>query len=340
MIAHLLRLTRVEWYKGCRRWMPWILLGVVVLVAQAAVWGLYAAYHLTDDVPNESIAAYEYSSDSASFELTCADLLVGGRVDEKLSLLSGGERSTVRAEVEEWRETCDDYVSREEQRDIFTLPTSIDASVDIFAAFGLILIMILAASAMGVEYGWGTLRTTLTRGTGRWQLLSAKLIALMLMGAAGLLVMAILTGVASILAGILPPDQGGPLVNTAAGTWLEAAAPLGQMVYVLASYVIVAMFMTVLTQSTASGTALSLVYYVADAYVLPPLLGITDWLEKVKPALLSENVGGWMGIDTVGGGGQPDALQAFFVMLAYIVVLGAATFWAFQRRDISGAKGG
>ena len=340
MIAHLLRLTRVEWYKGRRRWMPWILLGVVLLVAQAAVWGLYAAYHLSDDVPNESIAAYAYSSDSASFELMCADLLVDGRVDEKLSLLAGGERSTVGAEVEEWRETCDDYVSREEQRDIFTLPTSINTSVDLFAAFGLILLMILAASAIGVEYGWGTLRTTLARGTGRWQLLSAKLIALMLMGAAGLLVMAILTGVASILTGVLPPDQGGPLINSEAGTWLDAAAALGQMVYAMAPYVIVATCMTVLTQSTASGTALALVYYVADAFVLPPLLGITDWLEKVRPALLNENVSGWMGSDTVGSGVPPDTLQAFFVILAYTVVLGAVTFWLFQRRDIGGAKGG
>ena len=37
---------------------------------------------------------------------------------------------------------------------------------------------------------------------------------------------------------------------------------------------------------------------------------------------------------------QPDALQAFLVILAYVVVLGAAAFTLFLRRDITGAKGG
>ena len=36
----------------------------------------------------------------------------------------------------------------------------------------------------------------------------------------------------------------------------------------------------------------------------------------------------------------PEPLQAFFVILAYIVVLAAAAFWVFQRRDVAGAKGG
>ena len=37
---------------------------------------------------------------------------------------------------------------------------------------------------------------------------------------------------------------------------------------------------------------------------------------------------------------QPDALQAFLVILAYTLVLGVAAYWIFQRRDITGAKGG
>ena len=54
--------------------------------------------------------------------------------------------------------------------------------------FGVILIMILAASLTGTEYGWGTLRTVLTRGAGRWPFLASKLILLALLGAAALVV--------------------------------------------------------------------------------------------------------------------------------------------------------
>ena len=35
----------------------------------------------------------------------------------------------------------------------------------------------------------------------------------------------------------------------------------------------------------------------------------------------------------------PGELHAFLVLLAYIVVLGAAAFWLFQRRDVAGARG-
>ena len=35
----------------------------------------------------------------------------------------------------------------------------------------------------------------------------------------------------------------------------------------------------------------------------------------------------------------PGSLHAFLVILAHIVVLGAAAFWLFQRRDIAGARG-
>ena len=33
MMAHVLRLTIGEWYKLRRRWLPWILLGVALLLS-------------------------------------------------------------------------------------------------------------------------------------------------------------------------------------------------------------------------------------------------------------------------------------------------------------------
>ena len=48
--------------------------------------------------------------------------------------------------------------------------------------------MILAASLTGTEYGWGTVRTVLTRGAGRWQLLASKLLLVALLGVGGLIV--------------------------------------------------------------------------------------------------------------------------------------------------------
>ena len=44
MISHILRLTGWEWYKLQRRWMPWILLGIMILVNQIGFWGTYVGY--------------------------------------------------------------------------------------------------------------------------------------------------------------------------------------------------------------------------------------------------------------------------------------------------------
>ena len=45
MIAQVLRLTVWEWFKLRRRWQPWILLAVAVVLAQIGLWVSYAAYH-------------------------------------------------------------------------------------------------------------------------------------------------------------------------------------------------------------------------------------------------------------------------------------------------------
>src|SRR5438067_1910557 len=45
MITSIARLTRWEWFKLRRRWMPWILLAILVLFSQLAIWGSYFNYH-------------------------------------------------------------------------------------------------------------------------------------------------------------------------------------------------------------------------------------------------------------------------------------------------------
>ena len=40
MIAHVLRLSIGEGLKIRRRWMPWILLGLIVLISQGFLWGI------------------------------------------------------------------------------------------------------------------------------------------------------------------------------------------------------------------------------------------------------------------------------------------------------------
>ena len=351
MIAHVLRLSIGEGLKIRRRWIPWILLGLVVLISQGILWGSYVAHHLSDDPSGALIPPYEYNDSEGSIVVTCKDV-VEGRAEEKFALISGKlpeeERERVDAEAVDWRETCQDYLTPEEAQRAFTLPYSIGDWTEVALLFFTIPILILAASAMGIEYGLGTLRTTLARGVGRWQLLSGKLIMLMGAGVAAVIFIGLLIGIASLLAGVIPPEEEGSLIANDAGAWLDAVKGLAQLSFALAPYFALGVFLAVLTQSTAQGIALSLTYYVVEL-ILPLVLGgVADWLDKVMDvALLGGNASEWMStasateaqqaLGTVVG--QPDTLRAFFVLLAYTAVLVAAALWFFQRRDVTGAKG-
>ena len=277
MIAHVLRLAVGEWHKLRRRWIPWILLGIVVFLTQGLVWAGYAAYHLIDEVSEEGLSDFTLPS-ILTFDYLTLQLLV-------------------------------------------------------------IPIMILAASVVGVEYGLGTLRTTLTRGVGRWQLLGAKLIMVMAASIAGFIVLsaflAIAGGVIAGIAVIIPPAEGEALIGTEPQAWLDAAIGAGKVVYAMAPYVALAVFLAVVTQSTAQGISISMGYYLLELIAAPLLGGTADWLESVLDvALLGSNVSEWMSTANT-----TDTLRAFFVILAYTAVLVAAALWLFQRRDVAGAKG-
>ena len=271
MVTHVLRLAVGEWHKLRRRWIPWILLGIIAFLMQAVLWIGYTTYHLS------------------------------GETEEDLA---------------------------------FALPSSIIIVTDSFV-FLVIPMMILAATVMGVEYGWGTLRATLTKGVGRWQLLSAKLIMLMVAGIAGVIVLSASLVIASLLAAVIPPAEEGSVIVTEGEACMDIAIGLGKVVYGLAPYVALAVFLAVLTQSTAQGVSLSMGYYILELLIAPILGGIASWLENVLDvALLGNNVLEWLSTAST-----TDTLRAFFVMLAYTVVFVAAALWIFKRRDVTGAKG-
>ena len=84
--------------------------------------------------------------------------------------------------------------------EMFAFPTSLANGLVAGRGFAGILVMILAASLIGSEYGWGALRTVLTKGTGRWSLLASKLLLLTGLSAGALIVATAALGVSSVIA--------------------------------------------------------------------------------------------------------------------------------------------
>ena len=350
MFAHVVRLTLWEWYKLRRRWMPWILLAVAIAFMQLGIWLSYGAYH------NESLQAFtaggtnslstsaEVNGEVVEVSVSCIGLLNEG-IPPEVDNLPEEVRTSFLEDVERFREEdCTNTDPLHEIRMAFTVPHSITGSMNGLAGFAPFLILILTASLIGSEYGWGTLRTTLTRGAGRWQLLGAKIALVLVVSAAAYVIVAIAAAAASLLAAVIPPDEPGSLAET--GKWSDAAVTYVKALYAAAPYVALATFLAVLTQSSSMSMAIAMGYYAVEL-IAAPLLSLTDWGQRIADALIGRNVSDWMDSaavtveinDASSAAGQGDALQAFLVILAYTVLLGAAAFWIFIRRDVAGAKG-
>ena len=353
MIAQVLRLTRWELFKVRKRWMPWILLAVAIVVVQATLWGFYSSY---GGLYEPEIIVYHGPQDAEGFwssviRLSCVDV-DDAKIESAMERVLKEERESVLAEIEDGRESCPGglrWVAEEQQRhrEVFVLPGSLANGLGVAHYIGVLLVMILGASVVGTEYGWGTLRTALTRGTERWQFLGAKALSLVLLSVAGLIVVLLTVVVSSLIAASLTLDDGGWLSDTS--QWSTAAVMFGKAVYGLLPYAILTLFLTVLTSSSSMGIALSAAYYFFDLILVRILGGLFDWFNNVSDFLLGTNAAAWMtetGVETTGGNAAlfdisspPGALRAFLILLAYVVVLGGTAFWLFQRKDVTGARG-
>ena len=275
MAMQVALLTRWEWFKLRRRWMPWILLGFVAVISQLIFWlAVTFGNDLSYESPSENIAN----------------------------------------------------------------------GLGISSFFGPLVAVILTASVVGSEYGWGTLRPVLSRGAGRWQFLASKVSVVILATAAGLIILAIIGTVSSFIA---------QAILTAAETesygsisWLDLLYLYGRTVYSFLPYIMLASFVVVLASSNGVGIGLSLGYYFVETAILIPILGIFDWSDRLFAFMLGPNVGALQNLDpseesniaTIGG--MSDTAHGFILVTIYVVVLAAAAIALFLRRDIAGAKGG
>ncbi|MCY4582251.1 MAG: ABC transporter permease subunit [Chloroflexi bacterium] len=340
----VLRLARWEWFKLRRLRLPWVLLAVAVLVSQLGIWTNYVAYHndAVHQVVNQGDSSISLSPDEwqgTAVTATCVGI-ARGRLPTGFDGLTEEQRNLAQEHLDAWRsEDCGNTVTLDELRRGFTLPNSITASVSGFSslgpvAIGLLLIMVLTASLVGTEYGWGTLRTVLAGGIGRWTFLSAKLLLLLCVCAGVLIVIAAASIASSLAAALVPPDEAGVLLDS--GTWYDVLIVSLKSVYGFLPFIALSVFATALTASRGMGISISVGYFIVES-IVAPLLHFNDTLGDVADYLLIQGFRSWTAVPT----GEPssDTLQSFAAILGYTLFLFAGAFWIFKRRDISGAMG-
>jgi ABC-2 type transport system permease protein len=268
----MLPLLRSELFRLSRRWMPRVLILVVVL----GVVGVYAILWLT--------LATQDASDTEGLD---EDLALAGAHSVGLSITSF-------------------FVS--------------------------ILAVIIGASLIGTEYGWGTIRALLPRARSRLGLLAAKISALVIFD-----VVMIVAGflAALVMSGLIASAE--DLNNDLGGSFLtDSVLAIGRTVYVTLPYTALAFFVAVLTRSNAAGIAIGLAVLLTESIVLAILTEITDLFDWLGDILFSENSAA---ITDLNDGSRSDDLAnpwtAAVILGLWIAGFVAAAIVIFQRRDVT-----
>lgn len=325
--------VRWDWFKLARRWMPWILLVILLLMSQLAIWANYFGYQSLHQTGGTIPLAG--GPGRRPIAASCKDVLAGN--------VAGLPPNTSPEVLQALQTECRQTQIRLNQQlgqfyRTFTLPGSISSTLGLAVSVELILLAILTASHLGAEYGWGTVRPNLARGIGRWQFVASRLILLVILAGAALLVVVAAIALSSVVAASLTMAPEG-FSNTA--TWSDALLAIAKGWVACIPYIAFAGFATLLTRSTAAGMAIAIGYVLGEQIVVAILGGLFSWFGMISRYFLAQNLGAWAGLSFFAQGQTSVSSQhAFLMLLVYTIVLGDGAFLLFEMRDVSGASGG
>ena len=343
MTASALNLGRWEWFKLQRRWMPWILLGILLLFSQLSVWGGFLSYNALQS--SGGSVALSSGTDApgpgGQFQtVSCNDL----RSDPATAVPEGTPLEVIASLEAQCRQQAGQRQAQlQQQYASFTLPGSLSSALGIAHSIGLVLLAVLTASVVGTDHGLGTLRPIMVRGTGRLAYLAGKFLVLIAAAAGAMLAVGIVTAASSLIAAGIAQTPSGTAGE--ASSFADAGIALGKTWASFIPFIAFTGMVTVLTRSAAAGMAIGLGYYFAEGILIALLSALFGWFEMVAGYLLIRNInalaGGGFGFGPGGAGaGEIGLVQAGLVLAVYTAVLAGMAIVVFQHRDVTGASGG
>lgn len=292
----MLRTFGSEVYRLERRWMPWVMVAAIVIVA---------------------LVFYELLWVTATTQL---QLLRGGNAPAN-AVGPGGTEASIRQ--------LEDMLSQLRPSEVHSLGVSIVSGV------GSVMLIVFAASHVGTEYGWGTLRTLLASGASRAAFLGVKLATAVVFAA----IFALAGVVAMVAASYLVSAQGG-LAPSAPDLGLVAAA-YAKTVFVFLPYIALASLIALWARSSGAGIGVALVLYFTESIVASIVISVNRDLARVADLGLSRNVSAITHVTVVTTGTEssapplPDPVQAAAVLVAWTALFLAAAYWRLRTRDVT-----
>lgn len=292
----MLRALRSEVYRLRRRWMPWIILGLIVLLG-------FVFYELIYVTLNSQL-----------------QLMRGGNIPANAA--PGGTQAAI-AQAEE-------TLQQITPKHIAGFGGSLVASV------GSVMLIVFAASQMGTEYGWGTLRTLLAAGVSRSSFLITKLGSIALFA----VLFTILGVIATVLASFLVSSQAG---FDTGGFDAGAVAVAGlKTAYCFLPYLALAALIALWSRSSGAGIAAGLVIYFAESIVMQLLISFNKDYATIANLGISRNVQSLSraavnvtAANASGAPALPDQTQAALVLAVWTIAFVAVAFWRLRSRDVT-----
>jgi len=238
-----------------------------------------------------------------------------------------------------------DQINAQDIQNVLGLPTAIPFALSLLSSFGTVLAVILTASSMGSEYGWGTIRTFLICSESRLKFLGAKLIAAIMMILVGMVI-----GVAAgFVMSLITTAIGGYAFDFsfATGNFLwQQFVQFWRTFYVIMPYVLLGFLFAILGRSLMPGIAVGIGVFFLETIITVFMRAAGGWIARVPNYLLSANVDSITALNHLpaafsqgpgGNAGQlPGVWHGAIVLLAYSLAFLMLGMFIFRRRDVTG----
>ena len=340
--------------------MVWVLLAVIVLFGSIFVLLRFGDYQFRKDAPirDEALLVPGTPPPEDDLVVDCEEFVAGIMPTDFPSGLTLDD-----VDIEFTTRECTMEIADIQKRlailvDEFTLPGTIPKALRWTQLISIPILAFFTVLVVGSEYGWGTLRTVLMRGTGRRRLLSVKLAVILgAVAAAWVLALAaivitslVVTALSEVAHGAWTATVSGDVFVDTVKAWVSGLP-----------YIALAALLTIVFSTRAGGTlaavGLATSIFFGELFAMGRLIKLFDgaagfgWFARVAEFDLGWNVAGWM----FGRGGEPipgfalagaigttdypPDLQALAVLLAYTALFTGIAFRVFSRRDVTGPSG-
>ncbi len=217
-----------------------------------------------------------------------------------------------------------------------------DAFNMIFSSAGNILtllLIILVASSIGNEYGWGTVRQIMARKGIRYYFVVSKLVSFIVVAVIGLIIAFIFGFIlALIISNMIGSTDWSFMTASYVGGLFE---DFGWTLFTLLPYILMAAFFAFLGRSAIAGIGGGLGFYFIEAIAVGIFSQAGGWLAEIPGYLVSPNIEALLPANVFSQGSfmsatvTPSILHASVTLSVYCVVFIVIALALFQKRDLT-----